>query len=144
MIQSPFAFTATLSDRPITPGASASAPRRLALGVPGFTYASIRDVASLPRLTAAFDAFVGAWIFGTKFPDLEVVDLKTAAGDVDAFKDAAHDGAERVLDDLVIGDQAVRRRLGHGRPSFAGLRPQVAKGAALVKLRRDDRRPSTA
>jgi ABC-type transport system involved in multi-copper enzyme maturation permease subunit len=32
---------------------------------------------------AAFDAFVGAWIFGTKFPDLEVVDLKTAAGDVE-------------------------------------------------------------
>ena len=73
MIQSPFAFTATLSDRPITPGASASAPRRLALGVPGFTYASIRDVASLPRLTAAFDAFAraqldeAAWALFTRY-----------------------------------------------------------------------------
>jgi aminopeptidase N len=30
---------------------------------------------------AAFDAFVGAWVFGTKFPDLEVADLESAAGD---------------------------------------------------------------
>ena len=30
---------------------------------------------------ARFDAFVGAWIFGTKFPDLEVADLESAAGD---------------------------------------------------------------
>ncbi len=59
MIQTSFPFTATLSDRPLTDAAqpASNAP---ALGVAGFTYASLRDVASLPKLTAAFDDWARA------------------------------------------------------------------------------------
>ena len=46
-----------LSERPLSPDAEASTASTHALGIPGFTWDSIRDVASLPKLTAAFDAY---------------------------------------------------------------------------------------
>ena len=57
MIQAPFDFTATLSDRPLGSDAKAPAPAKLSLGIAGFTWDSLRDVSQLPRLTAAFDAY---------------------------------------------------------------------------------------
>ncbi len=57
MIHAPFAFTATLSDRPLSPDAKASTASSLALGFAGFTWSALRDVSQLPRLTEAFDAY---------------------------------------------------------------------------------------
>ncbi len=56
MTHTPLHFATMQSDRPVSPDAMASTASTHALGVAGFTYDMIRDVASLPRLTAAFDA----------------------------------------------------------------------------------------
>ncbi len=60
MTHTPLHFTAMLSERPLSPDAEASTASTHALGIPGFTWDSIRDVASLPKLTAAFDAYARA------------------------------------------------------------------------------------
>ena len=62
MIQLQFPFTASLSDRPLTPTtpSATAASTQLSPGLEGFTYESLRDVASLPKLTAAFDDFARA------------------------------------------------------------------------------------
>jgi NADPH-dependent glutamate synthase beta subunit-like oxidoreductase/NAD(P)H-flavin reductase len=60
-MNTPFAFSATLSDRPLSSRSDAQTPpARPTLGFPGFTYEDLRDVSALPRLTAAFDDFARA------------------------------------------------------------------------------------